>query len=273
MKRNNWLAAFLSGLCAFNAGHLYADTTHIGAIETIRAYTLSGDSSLTEGWSWLQLSGLASSGTCPGSDVGAGDLAHIAYPDSEKNVAAMALSAYMGGHSVQAVFDETNLYQGNCRLKELALGAQAPVLQQSALHWRLYITNIHGWSNASIAEMTFLDSSDGVISTTGGLSSGSSWYSNLSTYAPAKMFDSSLSTRWASADPVSFPQWIAMEFTSPVAVAKVAISSHDLVGQADSLQDFKFQWSSDGTTWNDIGTPQVGETIWTTSEERTYTLQ
>lgn len=273
MNRSARLATFFIGLCAFNTGHLYADTTHTGAIEAIKSHPLSGDSLLTEGWSWLQLSGLASSGNCLGSDVGEGDLAHIAYPHSEKTAATMALSAYMGGHSVQAVFDDTNLYQGNCRLKQLTLGVQGVVVLQSARHWRLYITNNHGHSNVSIAEMAFLDSSDGVISTASGISTGSSIYSNVASLAPSKMFDSSLSSRWASSDPVSFPQWVAMEFPSPVAVSKVAITSIDLTAHADSLQGFKFQWSSDGTTWFDIGAPLIGETIWTMSEERTYTVQ
>lgn len=273
MKRNNWLAAFLLGLGSFSAGHLYADTTHTGEIKAIKSHTLSGDSSLTEGWSWLQLSGFASTGACVGSDVGQGDLAHIAYPDSEKTAATIALSAYMGGHSVEAVFDETSLYQGNCRLKQLTLGAEDPTLQQSVRHWRLYITDIHGHSNASMAEITFLNSADGVISTTNGVVTGSSFYQNNPVHAPAKMFDSSLSTRWASANPVSFPQWIAMEFPSPVAVAKVEITSPHAGTQTDSLRDFKFQWSSNGVTWNDIGTPQVSEAIWITSEERTYTVQ
>lgn len=61
---------------------------------------------------------------CPGSDAGVGDLAHVAFPDTEKLSKSIALSAYLGNHTVRAVIDENNLYQGMCRLKELAIISQ-----------------------------------------------------------------------------------------------------------------------------------------------------
>lgn len=95
-----------------------ADISRQGNVVTLSNLTAIGDPLLTESWSWIQLSSLAS-GICTGSDAGGGDLAHVAFPDSEQTNVATAMSAYLSGRSVRVIVDEANLYQGKCRLKQL----------------------------------------------------------------------------------------------------------------------------------------------------------
>lgn len=97
-----------------------AELNQQGTVVTLSNFAASGNTSLAESWSWIQLSSLVS-GICAGSDAGAGNLAHIAFPDSERANVAAALSAYLSGKPVRVIVDEANLYQGNCRLKQLVL--------------------------------------------------------------------------------------------------------------------------------------------------------
>jgi len=107
------------------AGAAQSDISHKGTVSMIRNHVTDPADSPPQSWSWFQLSGLRSSGTCKGSDNGVGDLAYISLPDTEEFMLTLLLSAYLGGHPVEATIDDNNQYQNYCRVVDLALAPAA----------------------------------------------------------------------------------------------------------------------------------------------------
>lgn len=100
----------------------FAEITHNGTVSLVRNYAATADASINESWTMIQVAGLTSGVGCASGDEGAGDLAYLAIPDPEKTMVSLIVSAYLSGAETQVVVDETNLYEGKCRVKHFSIG-------------------------------------------------------------------------------------------------------------------------------------------------------
>lgn len=112
-------------------------------------------------------------------------------------------------------------------------------------YWRVFATNNNGsGSFTSLAELAFKDGSGSTIPTTGGTVIFSS---EVSSNEAAKAFDGDPASVWAGSG--STNQWIGYQFSSPVGVEQVALTSPTTNGGNQTPKDCLLQYSDDGSAW------------------------
>ncbi|GAB1266732.1 hypothetical protein [Aurantivibrio infirmus] len=230
-----------------------ADVTASGNVVVYNAVLGSANPALNESWSWFQLSGVDSLSTCPSGDKGAGDLVYIALPESEKLATTLLLSAYGGGLELVAEVDDTNLFQGYCRLSQLALAPIAVISSggtgggSGGAHrfWRINTIQL----GASLLEISEIELSLADNSSLNSLAT-----ITFSSGNAAPLHDNNVNSNyWWEASVVTAPgfymQW---DFgATPQAVSKVRQAGFD--NATRYIQGFSLQYSDDGINWTTQG--------------------
>lgn len=130
-------------------------------------------------------------------------------------------------------------------------------------HWRIVRITSDNTNFAAVAELDFIGADE-----TGGTPLFSTEYS--ATLSAAAAFDKDTSTRWITEQRKLTDAFIGYQFSSPVSVNSLSISSHPSLAPDYMIRDFKVQYSDDGTTWTDHWT-ETGVPAWSTNETRIFT--
>ena len=114
------------------------------------------------------------------------------------------------------------------------------------LHWRILFDKGAG-ATVDLREVGFFDAAGADLSV-GGVGSASTEYGG--SYLKAYLFDKNVSTYYATASGVAYPQWVGYSFLSAVDVRKVRVyPTSSLYAPAN----VRLQFSDDGAVWS---TPQ-----------------
>lgn len=151
---------------------------------------------------------------------------------------------------------------------------EAPAIGEHR-YWRILIKGNDGGSYAGFSELELKDA-DGIVRSGGGTTGAVSDSDVNSSNNAIKAFDgNTTSTGWLAANS-NANHWIRWDFLatgaygSPVEVAEFDIyGSWNSPGSSPSV--FELQYSDDASTWTTVGSYH-GETGWSASEKRTFTV-
>jgi hypothetical protein len=137
-------------------------------------------------------------------------------------------------------------------------------------YWRVKISAAQGGVYTSLDRVQMRLFVGDVDAASGGVAIADSFYS--AEYEPAKAFDVSASTTWASAG-TALPHWIGYQFATPVAIAEIAITSNNATYNApdEDPKDFTLEYSDDGVAWT-VAATVTNQTAWARSQTRSFTL-
>ncbi|GAB1270335.1 hypothetical protein NBRC116493_35890 [Aurantivibrio infirmus] len=246
-----------------------------GYIATINNFASSADSTFSTSWTSIQLTGLNADANCAGDDFGAGDLAELAFLDSETYMATILLTSYINGAKVTALIDDGSLLEGHCKIKRVSLSPASPnssdPVNALARYWRIYITENNGGALTTVAELMFFDTDNNAFNL---LASSAIFANSISnSLNPAHYaIDGSSLNKWTSAG--ATPNFVGFDFGAPVAIGSFMLmgnySSGDQAHYAPKV--FTIQYSNDNVVWTNHPTVFGDQTNWGAAEERIFTL-
>lgn len=145
------------------------------------------------------------------------------------------------------------------------LSTTTPITSPGHRYWRLYITaNSGGSIYTALSDLEFME--DGYDVTSGIANNASA---NSTTHGPASAAFDASTTSWVTGEN-QLPAWIAIDLKIQANINSLSITPQP--GSPERTpKDFDLQWSDNGTDWTTAAS-YTGETGWTNSEKRTFTV-
>ena len=145
-------------------------------------------------------------------------------------------------------------------------GGTLPSLQPHK-YWRVFVWSNNGSSAVAIGEMEMRATPGGADQCVGGTASASSELSG-SFVASYAFNDNGGTSFWVAATGTG--EWLAYQFTSPVVVQEITLTSRSDGYTTDAPKAFCVQWSDDGVKWQ-FGWGPIHSSGWTAGATRTFT--
>ena len=132
-------------------------------------------------------------------------------------------------------------------------------------YWRVKGVTAGSFVGGALAELEFRATIGGADQATGGTSiSGSEFNGSL---VDGNAFDDDGSTAWAGTSLAL--SWVGYQFTSPVSVEEISITSREASNGAQTWVDFDLEYSDDGSAWTTHW--NILSSTWGNAETRTFT--